>query len=139
MREERSFGFVIAHRTDNSIRYLLVRQLTHWSFPKGHKENDEEPLDTAKRELFEECGISYFRLLPDVSYKEEYVFDRDGQATNKTNEFFVALVDSEEIHPQPAEILECAFADFETASAMLTYESQKNILTKVDEFLRSTT
>jgi 8-oxo-dGTP pyrophosphatase MutT (NUDIX family) len=40
-------------------RYLLVqgRSSGKWSFPKGHPNEDETPLDCAKRELFEETGL----------------------------------------------------------------------------------
>ena len=40
-------------------RYLLVqgRSSGKWSFPKGHPMDDEEPLECAKRELFEETGL----------------------------------------------------------------------------------
>lgn len=40
--------------------YLLVegRQSGKWSFPKGHPANDEEPIECAKRELFEETGLN---------------------------------------------------------------------------------
>jgi 8-oxo-dGTP pyrophosphatase MutT (NUDIX family) len=40
-------------------RYLLVRGRAtgKWSFPKGHKEFDEDPLTCAMRELYEETGI----------------------------------------------------------------------------------
>ena len=40
-------------------RYLLVqgRSSGKWSFPKGHPMDDEEPLQCAKRELFEETGL----------------------------------------------------------------------------------
>jgi 8-oxo-dGTP pyrophosphatase MutT (NUDIX family) len=40
-------------------RYLLVqgRKTGKWSFPKGHPMPEEEPLDCARRELFEETGL----------------------------------------------------------------------------------
>ena len=41
-------------------RFLLVRGRAtgKWSFPKGHLEGAESPLDCARRELFEETGVS---------------------------------------------------------------------------------
>ncbi len=130
MREERSYGFIIVHKAGEEYRYLLVRQLTHWSFPKGHTENNERPIETAKRELFEECGISSFSLVEGIQFVEEYVFLRDGIETKKTNTFFVATVANEEIFPQPIEILECKFVEYNTALLMLTYEGQRDILEK---------
>lgn len=136
MSTEKSYGFIIVHRENMVSRYLLVRQLTHWSFPKGHSENNESPLETAHRELFEECGIKFVSLVPDKSFTEEYEFDREGVNTKKINTFFVAEVENETIHPQPVEILECRFADYEEARSLLTYNSQKHLLDEAEKFLR---
>lgn len=38
-------------------RVLLVRSRKGWSFPKGHMEPGETPIETARREVFEETGI----------------------------------------------------------------------------------
>jgi 8-oxo-dGTP diphosphatase len=40
-------------------KYLVVqgRLSGKWSFPKGHREKDEKPIQTAVRELEEETGI----------------------------------------------------------------------------------
>lgn len=47
-------------------RFLLVRgrKTGKWSFPKGHEEGVESPLDCAKRELFEETGVYLKDLMP---------------------------------------------------------------------------
>ena len=40
-------------------KVLMVRHPEgHWGFPKGHVEFDETEITAAKRELFEETGIS---------------------------------------------------------------------------------
>ncbi len=41
-------------------RYLLVQGRTSgkWSFPKGHAHEDEDEFECAKRELYEETGLS---------------------------------------------------------------------------------
>ncbi len=136
MPTEHSFGCIVVHTANAQSRYLLVRQLTHWSFPKGHTEGNETPFDTAKREIYEECGISFFNLVPELEFTEEYTFNREGVPTKKVNTFFVATVETDEIHPQPAEILECTFAPYATAREMLTYESQKSILDKAHTALQ---
>jgi len=39
-------------------KYLFLRAYRNWDFPKGVVETGEQPLDTAKREVAEETGIS---------------------------------------------------------------------------------
>lgn len=54
MIKEISYG-VIPIRDD---KLLLLRVYDTWDFPKGKPEDNELPLDTAKRELFEETNLS---------------------------------------------------------------------------------
>ena len=56
----RSFGGIIRFKDCNSeYQYLLVKQrhMGIWSFPKGHGHENEEHLDAAKREIYEETGL----------------------------------------------------------------------------------
>lgn len=39
------------------LRHYPQKHLNSWQFPQGGIEDDESPLDAAKRELFEEAGI----------------------------------------------------------------------------------
>lgn len=52
-----SCGFVVARKTDEGWKTLLLRAYHHWDFPKGLCEDGEQPLQTAHRELQEETGI----------------------------------------------------------------------------------
>jgi len=49
-------------------RYLLVqgRKTEKWSFPKGHPNENEQSLECAKRELYEETGIKAPFMYSDV-------------------------------------------------------------------------
>ncbi len=40
------------------ISNTYTKQKNLWGFPKGHPEKNEQPIDTAKREFFEETGIT---------------------------------------------------------------------------------
>ena len=54
MKLEKSCGAVIFK--DNQV--LLIKSVKgHWSFPKGHVENDETELETANREILEETNV----------------------------------------------------------------------------------
>jgi hypothetical protein len=52
------FGGII--KSLSSGKYLLVKGFTgKWSFPKGHKENNELPHECATREIYEETGLKF--------------------------------------------------------------------------------
>ncbi|MEX1081529.1 MAG: NUDIX domain-containing protein [Halofilum sp. (in: g-proteobacteria)] len=57
-RGERSAGVVIVRFVEREPRYLLLRAYRYWDFPKGRIEPGEDPLDAARREAFEETGLS---------------------------------------------------------------------------------
>lgn len=63
---------------NNEILLVKGKKTGKWSFPKGHKEKDENAYSTAHRELFEETGIvleenlKYVKIL--TYYKGDYVY-----------------------------------------------------------------
>lgn len=52
-----SCGVVIARRIDDGWLTLLLRAYHHWDFAKGIREDDEDSLQAALREVKEETGI----------------------------------------------------------------------------------
>lgn len=55
---------VIAARLGGSWIYCRHKARTTWEIPGGHREPNEDILDTAKRELYEETGASDFDITP---------------------------------------------------------------------------
>ena len=62
MPTEHSFGGVVLGESGTVV---LVRHKdnTSWLFPKGRKDGDESDEDAARREIFEETGLSDLELL----------------------------------------------------------------------------
>jgi 8-oxo-dGTP pyrophosphatase MutT (NUDIX family) len=52
-----SCGIVLARSTEDGWMTLLLRAYHHWDFPKGLREEGEEPIEAALREVGEETGI----------------------------------------------------------------------------------
>ena len=52
-----SCGLILVRSGGDGYRTLLLRAFHHWDFPKGLREDGEEPLQTAKREVREETSI----------------------------------------------------------------------------------
>ena len=55
---ELSAGVVVIRPTRQGCRYLLLRAFRYWDFPKGVVAEGEDPLETARREVAEETGIT---------------------------------------------------------------------------------
>lgn len=55
-----SCGVVLARDSADGWMTLMLRAYHHWDFPKGIREQGEEPLETAIREVGEETGIKEF-------------------------------------------------------------------------------
>jgi len=53
-----SAGVVVVRREGDEWRFLFLRAYKNWDFPKGIVESPEDPLETAKREVREEAGIT---------------------------------------------------------------------------------
>ena len=67
--KSRCYGGII--KSLSSGKYLLVKGFTgKWSFPKGHREKDETPYDCAKREIYEETGLT----IDDIQNKKIYYY-----------------------------------------------------------------
>lgn len=71
---------------------LIQHHHGHWSFPKGHAEAEEEPLQAAARELKEETGLSISKLLSEDPLIEKYQFTQKGELVFKTVYYFIASV-----------------------------------------------
>ena len=52
-----SCGIVLARDTGEGWVTLMLRAFHHWDFPKGIREQGEEPMQAAQREVGEETGI----------------------------------------------------------------------------------
>ncbi len=83
--ETLSCGIVLARKTDEGYRTLMLRAFHHWDFPKGVTEDGEAPLETALRELREETGIESAHF----AWGERY-FDSGPYSRGKIARYFLA-------------------------------------------------
>lgn len=68
-------GGVVLNINDEIL--VVSQHGTSWSLPKGHVENDESFVDTAKREIYEESGISDLVLVKPLGNYKRYRIGRD--------------------------------------------------------------
>ncbi|MCZ6613989.1 MAG: NUDIX domain-containing protein, partial [Thaumarchaeota archaeon] len=80
MIRETSAGAVVYLRNGNEVKYLLLNYAHgHWDFPKGHIDPGEQEIDTVKREVREETGITDLELDEKRIGKTKYSFLRRGK------------------------------------------------------------
>lgn len=127
MKQEKSCGAVIF----NHANVLLVRMRHgHWSFPKGHVEDNETETMTAIREAKEETDID-IEIIPGFREEIQYVVN---QMSLKTVVFFCAKAINSVYQKQESEIMDIGWYSPSHAKALLTYESDRRVLERVIQF-----
>ena len=132
---------------DASGRVLLVSQHgTSWSLPKGHVEAGEDALSAARREIYEESGVSRLELVRGLGSYSRHRLGRDGGEDGselKTIHLFLFRTTQTALAPVDAENPEARWVEPRRVAEMLTHPKDKeyflSIIEKVeDEIKRST-
>lgn len=132
MVKEYSCGAILFCYDENVRKYVLVQEASgSYGFPKGHKENDETDIETAKREIFEETGIVP-EFIPNMKRTIRYKLMNDSE---KEVTFFVAKYKNQEFNSTDKTILAIKKFDYKAAKSVLKFNELKNILTEVDYML----
>jgi tRNA nucleotidyltransferase (CCA-adding enzyme) len=89
-----SSGGVVFHISENKIPLFLLLKHNpggHWDVPKGHLEGEETFEQTAFREVVEESGIGYDKLLfiQRIKHQNHYTFWYKGKKMFKTVHLFL--------------------------------------------------
>ncbi|MCI1268387.1 MAG: NUDIX domain-containing protein [Ruminococcus sp.] len=128
MLHEKSCGAIVYRKSHGNIEILLVKHINsgHWSFPKGHVEDGETEVETAKREIMEETSVD---VIIDPTFRETVTYSprRD---TNKVVVYFLAKAKNVNFAPQEDEIADIRWVDIVHASNILSYENDRTIVAK---------
>ena len=129
---ETSCGFILMNY--DSILLLQYPQ-GHWSFPKGHiEEDDKDHFATAKRELLEETGISKVSIIDGWKSRTEYTFFSKGSPTTKQVFWYLANTDELNVNLSH-EHTNYMWVNFDEASEQLTFDQEVNLLNSAKDFL----
>lgn len=136
--EERAAGFVLFRIIHAVRQYLLLRHRSggHWAFPKGRLEFGETEIEAAVREIFEETSINQLYPIPGFRAISNYSFQRNGQRIAKTVAYYLAETDQLEVSLS-TEHTEFQWLGFEDATAELTFDESRRILSDADRLLES--
>lgn len=134
---DKSYGIILVLRKDNDEdEFLILQQWQgHWSFPKGHGENGETPIQIAIRELAEETSIIGIELSKFPSIKDDYVVAWRGSNWHKTVECYIAFTRNENVTIQNSEVQGYKWATYKEALDTLNFEGTKNVLKTAKKYL----
>ena len=131
MKKEKSCGTIII---DSNKRVLLVKQKLGWvGFPKGHMEQGETEIETARRETKEETNLDVI-----VDEKKRYTISYiTSTQIDKEVVYFRAKPISYSLLPQEAEIAEIMWVDINEAKQYLSFDNLKQLWqTVLDDFYK---
>jgi len=135
MGREISAG-VILFRTQPQREYLLLDYGSHWDFPKGHIEAEEDPQTTAARELQEETGVRDARFIPGFKEGMRYFYRKAGEGMLKVVIYFLAETPTGNVTLSD-EHSGSLWLPYEAAQNRLTFKNARNLLTKAHAFLNA--
>lgn len=102
-----------------------------WSLPKGHRDADESLLDTARREIGEETGVTDLMLVRKLGTYNRYKIARDGgDDTSELKEITVFLFRAQSAVMGSTEIGRShpVWVPFDTACQLLTNSTDRDFL-----------
>ena len=137
-RSDEAYGVIPVCRKEDGWHVFLLkhRRDSFWGFPKGHAEPSETPLETAKRELYEETELQISTLIKEEPLIEEYIYQCDGHYVEKTVYFYLAIT-SEAFHVDGKEVLEGAWLTFSKAKELISFKEVLHLLFEVEQVLQS--
>lgn len=138
-KSDYSCGVVPTREVDGVREFLLVQHNAgHWAFPKGHPEADETPIETARRELREETGLTDIELLESPAFEEAYSFTKkSGTVVEKTVTYYLGkLSDSaDEVIVQEEEVQAFAWDDADATMQRLSFAEGRRLFAEVLSYL----
>ena len=125
MKQEKSCGCIIINERKEVL--LIHHNAGHWDFPKGHVEEGETEVDTAKREVKEETNI-------DVEVNEKYRYTlrySPKEDIMKEVVYFLARNINDNSEAQIEEVSEVKWFKYNEAIEKVTYDNARELLIKL--------
>jgi len=134
----KSYGVVPIFKNKESFYILLVKNSKggHWGLPKGTPERNEEPINTARRELFEETGIRDIDIDKETIFKEKYDFEQNGIIYSKTNIYYPGFVSEMTKGDNLDEVDELKWVKIDEAQDTITHQAAIDVVKKLTKLIK---
>ncbi len=133
MRQEKSCGAIILKEENKEQKVLLLKHNAgHWAFAKGHVEENETEEQTALREIKEETNLD---VKLDTNFRTTVKYS-PMEDVEKEVVYFLAYKKEGNETPQLEEISQIQWLNIEEAKNTVTYERDKEILQKVEKYIK---
>ncbi|HZT58190.1 MAG TPA: NUDIX domain-containing protein [Pyrinomonadaceae bacterium] len=132
MIETRSAGGVVVN--DEGKILVVSQHGTSWSLPKGHIEDGEDELTAARREIYEESGISDLELVAELGSYRRPRLGKDGFEEGselKTIHLFLFRTSQTELSPVDVENPEARWVEVGEVAGMLTHRKDKEFFQSI--------
>ncbi len=100
MKHTESAGGIVVNPA--GLILVVSQHGTSWSLPKGHIEAGEDPLTAARREIYEESGVTELEYLRDLGSYQRYKLAATGgeeRTEMKTIHMFLFKTEQERLRP----------------------------------------
>src|SRR3989304_8821278 len=108
---------------------LLVNQEGFaWTLPKGHIEPNESIIEAAKREIYEESGLTQLEFVRDLGLYERYALGKNGyDDMSEYKTIFMTLFTTEQMDLKPidSDNPEAKWVDKNKVVSVLTHPKEK--------------
>ncbi|GEM_PF-2271114 len=135
VHESVTAGGVVVRREGQRVLVALVREahLDHYILPKGAQETDETLEETARREIYEEAGLSDLTLLGKLGTRERLNYRKTAW---KVIHYFLFLTQQKEGKPADAKhAYVCEWFGLDDLPPMLWQEQKEVLETQADSIL----
>ena len=135
MIEEKSAGAVVFNEDSGITNFLLLNYPAgHWDFPKGNIEKGEGSVETVRREISEETGITNIEIIPSFSKSVKYYYRRSTGLVRKKVIYLLVRAKTVDV-TLSHEHINYAWLELENAIKRVTYRNSKNILREAAKYL----
>ena len=127
-----SAGGVPFRMSANGPQFAMCKSFAgHWVLPKGRPESGESSEEAARREVFEETGLSTRIVchLGDVRYR----FRANGSQLSKRVDHYLMAVTSGKLRHNPKEHLECKWFHPRSALRAAHFDGDIGILKRAEQ------